>query len=77
MGGYGRFLTEDDKQYAKEFFIKIHNQKYKDKIIKLLQEAKWKEIYQMTAVPNLLQWQVYKYINDNIERIDTDEKSND
>lgn len=63
-GNIGCFLSEDEG-YAKTFYIKIHKQEYKDKIIQLLKDAKWQEIYPMTAVPNLLQWQVYKYIEDN------------
>ena len=60
----GCFLSEDES-YAKTFYIKIHKQEYKDKIVQLLKDVKWQEIYPMTAVPNLLQWQVYKYIEDN------------
>jgi hypothetical protein len=32
-------------------------------------DADWKDLYPMTNVPNLLQWQVYKYILDNVESI--------
>ena len=28
-----------------------------------------KEVYSMTATPNLLQWQVYKYLKEQIENI--------
>ena len=62
-GDVGCFLTEEEN-YAKVFYIKIKKEEYKDKIVELLKNAKWKEIYPMTAVPNLLQWQVYKYIKD-------------
>lgn len=58
----GTFCNEGD--YAKTFYIKIH--KHKEKVIKLLKEVKWQEIYPMTATPNLLQWQVYKYIKEQI-----------
>lgn len=61
----GCFLSEDEN-YAKTFYIKIHKQEYKEKIIQLLKNVKWKDVYPMTAVPNLPQWQVYKYLNDNI-----------
>jgi hypothetical protein len=61
--------VEFENQYAKEFAIKIHNAKYKDKIIKLLKEVNWLKLYPMTATPNLLQWQVYKYIKEQIPEI--------
>lgn len=58
-----------DGQYAKEFAIKIHNEEYKSKIIKLLKEVNWLKVYPMTATPNLLQWQVYKYIKEQIPEL--------
>lgn len=61
----GRFLDKDE-DYAKTFYIKIKNEKHKTKIIELLKTANWEELYPMTATPNLLQWQVYKYINENL-----------
>lgn len=67
--GTGKFLCKEDKQYAKEFIIKIHNTIYKDKIIRLLNNVNWVKEYSMTATPNLLQWQVYKYIKEQIPEI--------
>ena len=66
----GGFLSEKDKKYAKEFYIKIHSEKYKSQIIKLLKEVDWVKEYFMTATPNLLQWQVYKYIKEQIPEIE-------
>jgi predicted RNA methylase len=54
-------------QYVKEFYIKIKCKEKRDIVLKLLKEAKWNEVYPMTAVPNLLHWQVYKYVEDNIK----------
>ena len=60
----GDLCKEGD--YAKTFYIKIKDKiKYND-IYNLIVNAKWKEIYPMTATPNLLQWQVYKYLKENI-----------
>lgn len=61
--------VEYPNQYVKEFCIKIHNEKYKQQIVKLITNTHWKTIYPMTATPNLLQWQVYKYINEQIPEI--------
>jgi predicted RNA methylase len=64
-GNIGKEL-EYEGQYVKEFYIKIHKTELKDKILGLIRNAKWNELYPMTAVPNLLQWQVYKYVLENI-----------
>ena len=32
----------------------------------LLLSADWCKLYKMTGTPNLLQWQVYKYVKDNM-----------
>lgn len=60
---------EPTNQFAKEFYIKINNKIHKDNIIKLIKNADWCKLYNMTATPNLLQWQVYKYIQENIPNI--------
>ena len=56
-------------QYVKEFCIKINNIKLKDKISELILNTRWSEIYPMTATPNLLQWQVYKYLKERIPEL--------
>jgi len=64
----GRILT-DDESYAKEIAFYIHNPLLKDKIRLLIESFNPKEVYKMTSTPNLLLWQVYKYIQDNIPEI--------
>lgn len=66
----GGFLFEDDKKYAKEFYIKINDEQYKNQIIDLLKTVDWVKEYPMTATPNLLQWQIYKYIKEQIPEIE-------
>ena len=61
--------VEYENQYAKEFCIKIINNKYKDKILSLIRSADWRSLYKMPSPPNLLQWQVYKYIKEQIPEI--------
>ena len=66
----GGFSDSTYKQYSKEFYIKIHNKKYKNKIIELLRDVNWCKKYPMTATPNLLQWQVYKYLKEQIPELE-------
>ena len=53
-------------QYAKTFYIKINDKLNFDYYKNLLLGADWCSIYKMTGTPNLLQWQVYKYISENL-----------
>lgn len=59
-----------DNHFAKEFYIKVINNTYKDEIINLIKNANWSKLYSMTTTPNLLQWQVYKYIKEQIPEIE-------
>jgi hypothetical protein len=61
--------VEYPNQYVKEFCIKINNIKLKDKISELILNTRWSEIYPMTATPNLLQWQVYKFLKEKIPEL--------
>jgi hypothetical protein len=58
-------------QYAKEFYFKIHNQNLKDKIITLISTIDWEtEVCNgISGQTNLAQWQVYKYIKEQIPEI--------
>lgn len=56
-------------QYAKEFYIKIKNKEFKEQVLEIIKNAKWEEIYPMTAAPSLLQWQVYKYVEEKIKDV--------
>ena len=62
-------LLDESENYAKTFYIKIKDLEKYDKIYNLIKNAKWQEVYPMTATPNLLQWQVYKYLKEQIENI--------
>lgn len=73
-GGVGRANqlgceVEYEGQFTKEFCIKVYNEKLKNNIMNLIKNTHWEDIYPMTATPNLLQWQVYKYIKEQIPEI--------
>lgn len=59
-----------NNQYAKEFYFVINNDILKNRIIEVIKNADWKNIYKMTATPNLLHWQVYKYLKEQIQEIE-------
>lgn len=56
-------------QYVGELYFIIHNDKLKDKIIQAIKNADWCKEYPMTATPNLLHWQVYKYLRKMVKGI--------
>lgn len=75
-GAIGKNI-EIPNTYAMELYIKINNIKYKRQILDLIKNAKWKEIYKMTTVPTLKNWQIYKYIYDNIPELKEINKNED
>lgn len=57
-------------QYAQEFYIKIDNSEYKEKVVKLIKETQWELVFPMFLKSNKLQlWRVYKYISDNFPEL--------
>lgn len=60
---------KDNGKYAKEFYIKIHNKKYRDEILKIFRETNWVNIYPMTSTPNLTHTMVYKYLKEKISQL--------
>ncbi len=51
-------------QFALEGYVTIHKPEYKTKVIEVLKNAKWTELYPNIATPKLNQWQIFKYIRD-------------
>lgn len=66
LGGLGKIVNEKN-HYSKEFYF-ILDEKIKTDVINLLQTVNWCDEYKMTTVPNLLQWQVYQYLDKNLKR---------
>lgn len=57
-------------QYANEFYFYIKNNTYREEIINLIKNAKWKEIVQnMTGIEKINQWQAYKYLKEQIPEL--------
>ena len=70
-GSVGKEITKpNSKEFAKEFYIKINKIDYKNKVIEVLKQVDWVKEYSMTSTPNLLQWQVYKYIKEQIPELE-------
>ena len=58
-------------QYVKELYIKIKNAKYKQEVIDLINNTDWeKYLSSITRAKSLNQWQIYKYIKEQIPEIE-------
>lgn len=62
-------ICEFEGEFEREICIKINNVLYKEEIIKLIKNTQWNKIYYMTSTPALYQWQIYKYIKEQIPEI--------
>ena len=60
--GMGDTIREEDKIRSKEAISYL--------IIEKLKCVNWQNEYPMTATPNLLQWQVYKYLKEQIPELE-------
>lgn len=68
-GNLGKVCEYED-QYAKEYCIKVNNEKHKDDVINLIVNTNWNKIYPSVSSPYLAQWQVYKYLKEQIPELE-------
>lgn len=67
--GYIGREIEYEGQYNQELYVKINNLNFKDRILELIKNADWSALYPMTTTPRLKQWQVLKYLKENIPEL--------
>ena len=63
----GRICNKGD--YSHIMGIKIHNKTYREKIIEVLSTTNWRNVYNFVATPALYQWQIYKYLKEQIPEL--------
>lgn len=68
-GCAGRILSKDDKRYAGEYKITIHNEKYKDQIIEVLSSTDWKKEIKTVAMLKIKQYHIYNLLKREIPEI--------
>jgi len=64
----GKFCNYEG-EYEREICIKINNDLYKNEIIELIRNAKWCDIYKMTATPRIDIFRILKYIKEQIPEL--------
>jgi hypothetical protein len=65
----GKIVIEPEAN-VKEFCIKINKKELKSKVIEVLKTTVWENIYNIISSPNLSQWQVYKYLKEQIPELE-------
>ena len=63
-------VLEGEGKYCLEYFIKINNDKYKNKVINLLKNTDFKKVFPSVSTPYVSKWQIYKYIKEQIPEIE-------
>ena len=59
-------------QYVKEFYFKINNDMFREKIVRLIETTDWEHdvCNGISGQTNLSQWQVYKYLKEQIPELE-------
>tara|TARA_R110000822_G_scaffold253046_1_gene379614 strand:- start:8 stop:793 length:786 start_codon:yes stop_codon:yes gene_type:complete len=60
---------KEQGQFALENYIIVNKPELKEKIIKLLLEVDWCDLYPNIATPRLGQWKIYKYLKEQIPEL--------
>jgi len=68
-GCAGRILTKDDKRYAGEYKIFIHNEKLKSRIIEVLSTTNWKKELKTIAMMRIKHYHIYNVLKREIPEI--------
>jgi len=70
--GWGSAIGKEIKyqgQYVLENYIISKKEEFTEKIIEVLKNAKWIELYPNIATPRLGQWKIYKYLKEQIPEL--------
>jgi len=68
-GCAGKILSKDDKRYAGEYKIYIHNEKLKDRIIEVLSNTNWKKELKIIAMMRIKNYHIYNVLKREIPEI--------
>jgi hypothetical protein len=56
-------------EYAQENYIVINNESYRQKILDLMVDTDWKNLYPCISVPKIQSWKIYKYLKQQIPEL--------
>lgn len=69
FGAIGKEVTEIGT-YCNESYLVIQNEEYRDKILHLMRNTDWKNLYPSITTPNIPNWKIYKYLKEQIPELE-------
>lgn len=69
MNTYGASIGKEVKKlgtFCQENYIIVKNEKYKNRVLELMRETDWKNLYPYISTPKIQTWKIYKYLRDVI-----------
>ena len=64
------YIQDKDSGLVNINGVVIHNRELYDKIFRVFKETNWIKVYDMTSTPNLLRWQIVKYLKEKIPELE-------
>ncbi len=72
MCSWGQSLGKETNyigEYAQETYFLINNEKYKNKILQVIKDTDWKNLYPYVSTPKIQTWKIYKYLKEQIPEL--------
>jgi len=69
FGSVGK-VCDYEGQYCQQTYITINNDSLRDEITSVIKNAKWKEMYGMTATPKIKHWMINKLLSNSVNGIE-------
>ena len=69
-GSVGKEIIKGDEgKYQQEMYIKCYNSQFRNKVIDIIRNNNWNDFILSNNSPTVSQWQIYKYIKEQIPEI--------
>lgn len=69
-GSVGKEITKGNEgKYQQEMYIKCYNNQFRNKVVDIIRNNNWNDFILSNNSPTVSQWQIYKYIKEQIPQI--------
>ena len=72
MNTYGASLGKEVFEigtFCQENYVIINNEKYRSRILKVMRETDWKNLYPYISTPKIQTWKIYKHLKQQIPEL--------
>lgn len=72
MNTYGASIGKEVKEigtFCQENYVIIKNNTHREKILELMKETDWKNLYPFISSPKIQTWKIYKYLKEKIPEL--------